>query len=163
MVVGNTNAQPVNSALLKSVIAEPQVTPAVVATFTSASKVVDEEENSPALAEEEDDEEISPVKSIQGFNGTTEAQELKAREGAYISAGIKFNENKGNNINLLTIIIWVIKQKISIDLPVISQKEALDDEENPPVPQVTACKTDGQIAITYVSSPPLFFFFVSIR
>ena len=89
----------------------------------------DSDENSPALPaipeedEEDDDDEDREEQDV--------VQDMNTRENAYAKAGLKYNKD--------------------VDLPVLSQRKQLEGEDLPAVPQVVACRTDGQVAITYVS------------
>ncbi|KAI8079579.1 uncharacterized protein B0P05DRAFT_571502 [Gilbertella persicaria] len=51
---------------------------------------------------------------------------------------------------------WAIRTSTahpSIDLPVFTQRKALNDSNRPAIPQVVRCKTEGQLAITYSEGP----------
>lgn len=175
--MGGSKGLPAHQTQLKSEIAEPQVTlvtvDSVMATRSSlksetieniatasdsiiSSVVVNvatptddsEDENSPALpidSDEDDDEEDDPTTPE---DEVASVDNIEIKENAYSAAGIKFNKDKGKikfpNAFLLSL------TKTLLDLPVISQKKALDDEENPPAPQIIACKSEGQVALTYV-------------
>ncbi|GAN01847.1 carbohydrate esterase family 4 protein [Mucor ambiguus] len=92
----------------------------------------DGDENSPALPaipeEEEDDEEEDEDEEEQEV-----VVDIGTRESAYAGAGLKYNKD--------------------VDLPVLAQRKQLEGEDLPAVPQVIACRTDGQVAITYSEGP----------
>ncbi|KAI8644346.1 hypothetical protein BD408DRAFT_481329 [Parasitella parasitica] len=94
----------------------------------------DSDENSPALPaipEEADDEEDEDEEDEE--NPELTAQDMNARENAYSKAGLTYNKE--------------------VDLPVFAQRKQLEGEDLPAVPRVVACRTDGQIAITYSEGP----------
>ncbi|KAK4518669.1 Superoxide dismutase [Mn], mitochondrial [Mucor velutinosus] len=150
LVINNTEANVAATISLKSEVAAA-VTSVVEATGTStiiqdsvdslssvgyAIKVPDADggdddgdENSPGPpAIPEEDEEKEEGKEKQDI-----VEDVDARENTYAEAGLKYNKD--------------------VDLPVLAQRKQLKGEDLPAVPQVVACRTDGQVAITYSEGP----------
>lgn len=149
LVINNTEAAAVS---LRAELAAPTVTaPETSATSTSIQDSVgslssvgyaikvpdadgdeDGDENSPALPViAEEDEEDEEEEDQEEQDTELPVQDIDTRENAYSEAGLKYNKD--------------------VDLPVLAQRKQLEGEDLPAVPQVVACRTDGQVAITYVS------------
>lgn len=152
LVINNAEANVAAAISLKSEVAAATTT-AIEATGTSTSiqdsvdslssagyaiEVPDtdggddeSDDNSPALPAipEEDEEEEDEDEEEQDV-----VQDVDTRENAYAEAGLKYNKD--------------------VDLPVLVQRKQFEGEDLPAVPQVVACRTDGQVAITYVSCQP---------
>lgn len=161
LVIKNIEANPAGTFNLKPELAALATTAETAATTTTILDSVhslssvgyaievpdidgDEDENSPALpviVEEgededvdedidEDDEEIDSDSTAEKVNLDLTPEEVNTRENAYSTAGLKYNKD--------------------VDLPVLAQRKSLEGEDLQAVPQVIACRTDGQVAITYV-------------
>ncbi|CAO3621552.1 unnamed protein product [Mucor fragilis] len=151
LVINNAEANVAAAISLKSEVAAATTT-AIEATGTSTSiqdsvdslssagyaiEVPDtdggddeSDDNSPALPAipEEDEEEEDEDEEEQDV-----VQDVDTRENAYAEAGLKYNKD--------------------VDLPVLVQRKQFEGEDLPAVPQVVACRTDGQVAITYSEGP----------
>ncbi|KAL7313800.1 hypothetical protein PS15m_007491 [Mucor circinelloides] len=151
LVINNTEAAAVS---LRAELAAPTVTaPETSATTTSIQDSVDSlssvgyaikvpdadgdedgDENSPALPViPEEDEEDEDEEDQEEEDTELPVQDIDTRENAYSEAGLKYNKD--------------------VDLPVLAQRKQLEGEDLPAVPQVVACRTDGQVAITYSEGP----------
>lgn len=159
LVIKNAEANPAGTFSLKPELAALATTAETAATTTTILDSVhslssvgyaievpdtdgDEDENSPALPaiaeegededvdEDEDDEEIDSGSTAEKVNLDLTPEDVNTRENAYSTAGLKYNKD--------------------VDLPVLAQRKSLEGEDLPAVPQVIACRTDGQVAITYV-------------
>lgn len=94
----------------------------------------DDEGNSPALSEDKedddsddkDDEAEETEEGLSSVDGTLD-------ENMFASAGIVYNKEK--------------------DLPVLAKGAVTSDDDYPPIPQVVACRSNGQVAITYSEGP----------
>ena len=83
--------------------------------------------NSPALEEEDRLNEEDAEETEEGL-ATVDGN---VDENMFAAAGLVYNKDH--------------------DLPVYSKGAATSDEDYPPIPQVVACRGQGQVAITYVS------------
>ncbi|CEP09599.1 hypothetical protein [Parasitella parasitica] len=153
LVLNNAEAKAASTVSLKSELAPPAVTTETatlstvvldsVQSLSSAGYAIevpdtdvdgDSDDNSPALptipeeSEDEDEEEQEDEETSE-----LTSQDINARENAYSKAGLTYNKD--------------------IDLPVLAQRKQVDGEDLPAVPRVVACRSDGQIAITYSEGP----------
>ncbi|KAI7896244.1 uncharacterized protein EV154DRAFT_598524 [Mucor mucedo] len=98
----------------------------------------EDQENSPALAivvaaHEEQEEQEENEESEESEKKESSVVDKEVDENVFASAGLVYNK--------------------AIDLPVYRQGRVRAGDNLPPVPQVVACRADGQVAITYSEGP----------
>lgn len=145
-----------NSSISISAAATDAISSVGFSIKISSEENEDDQENSPAIAlvaaaheeqeEQEEQEDEESEKNNKEDYSTIYDKEVD--ESIFASAGLVYNKAIGKP--KIHIKYKYINMLFLLDLPVYRQGRVKAGDNLPPVPQVVACRADGQVAITYV-------------
>lgn len=149
--LATTTAATATSAVSISESSVSSTTSTKIAVKVPSEDDDDDEGNSPALSEDKDDDDSDDKddeaeeteEGLSSVDGTLD-------ENMFASAGIVYNKEKGIILQLCNY-CSLTNSVLYLDLPVLAKGAVTSDDDYPPIPQVVACRSNGQVAITYVS------------